>query len=110
MVIFANLFKQVIQKNESFNISLDIPHEFPSLNETHALPIETRIKRKFSNLERLEAKLWKSRASIKEAAMSGNQTDDSDYVPSGPMYWDANAFHRYDAIFRSLLIYFVWSS
>ncbi|XP_009779883.1 probable glycosyltransferase At5g03795 [Nicotiana sylvestris] len=84
----------VIQKNESFNISLDIPHEFPSLNETHALPIETRIKRKFSNLERLEAKLWKSRASIKEAAMSGNQTDDSDYVPSGPMYWNANAFHR----------------
>ncbi|XP_009617934.1 putative glycosyltransferase At5g03795 isoform X2 [Nicotiana tabacum] len=85
----------VIQKNESFNIiSYDKPHEFPSLNETHALPIETRIKRKFSNLERLEAKLGKFRAAIKEAATSGNQTDDADYIPSGPMYWNANAFHR----------------
>lgn len=110
MVIFANLFKQVIQKNESFNISLDIPHEFPSLNETHALPIETRIKRKFSNLERLEAKLGKFRAAIKEAATSGNQTDDADYIPSGPMYWNANAFHRCGAVYRSLLICFCCSS
>lgn len=101
-LIYICLFfflKQVItQKNVTFNISLEKPHELSSLNETHALQIEPKIKKKFTNLEKLEVKLGKARAAIKEAATFGNQTDDSDYVPSGPMYWNAKAFHRYGSV------------
>ncbi|XP_059649893.1 probable glycosyltransferase At5g03795 [Cornus florida] len=47
----------------------------------------------FSNLERLEAGLGQARAAIRKAK-NGNQTQDPDYIPNGPMYWNATAFHR----------------
>ncbi|CAK9160427.1 unnamed protein product [Ilex paraguariensis] len=78
---------------ESFNITTNIPHVFPSWNETHALPLSGRLERKHSNLLRLEAGLGRARGAIREAK-NGNQTHDPDYIPTGPMYWNAKAFHR----------------
>lgn len=62
-------------------------------NITIADPPKSRTPRVISSLERLEAGLVRVRAAIKEAR-NGDQLADPDYVPTGPMYWDAKAFHR----------------
>ncbi|CAJ1974762.1 unnamed protein product [Sphenostylis stenocarpa] len=52
---------------------------------------------KHSKLRRIEEKLAKARYSIREASKIRNLTStlqDPDYVPHGPIYRNANAFHR----------------
>ncbi|KAL3532026.1 hypothetical protein ACH5RR_005547 [Cinchona calisaya] len=66
-----------IKKNEgSFNVTV-IP----------------RSKKRYSNLEILEASLSEARAAIKEAE-TGQEAPDEDFIPKGPMFWNAAAFHR----------------
>lgn len=65
------------------------------VNESQSSPIlKARRQREYTNLERLEARLMRSRSAISEAKIR-NQTQDSEYTPIGPMYWNAKAFHRY---------------
>ncbi|CAI9089757.1 OLC1v1024390C1 [Oldenlandia corymbosa var. corymbosa] len=58
-------------------------------------PLPRQMKR-YKQLERLETVLSKAKSSIREAARNGSMIsthEDADYIPQGPMYWNANAFH-----------------
>ncbi|TXG55594.1 hypothetical protein EZV62_020850 [Acer yangbiense] len=55
------------------------------------------IVRRYNKLEKLEAGLARARSFIRQAALIRNSTSthqDPDYVPCGPIYRNANAFHR----------------
>ncbi|GJT38027.1 probable glycosyltransferase [Tanacetum coccineum] len=83
-----------IAKEDDLNVtSLSGPDLFLSTNQTIGIHVDTRINKTYTSLDRLEARLSQVRAAIKEAD-SGNRTHDPEYVPDGPMYWNAAAFHR----------------
>lgn len=74
----------------------EIDKDISSKGEEHGNATKGVLKM-YSRLERLEAILAKSRTSIREAARNGSMISnhhDPDYVPQGPMYHNANAFHR----------------
>ncbi|ESQ40291.1 hypothetical protein EUTSA_v10016080mg [Eutrema salsugineum] len=64
-----------------------------SNNVTSTASSEQIKKRVMSNLEKIEFELQKARVAIKAASMD-DPVDDPDYVPLGPMYWNAKVFHR----------------
>lgn len=67
-----------------------------SFNETHAIPLSSRINNKrFTQLEKLEAEMRNARNVIRGgSATNSSSSNDPDYVPIGPMYWNPNSFHR----------------
>ncbi|XP_075081559.1 putative glycosyltransferase At5g03795 isoform X2 [Nicotiana tabacum] len=68
-----------------------------SNEEEHGNNATAGVLKMYSRLERVEAILAKSRSSIREAARNGSMISnhqDPDYVPQGPMYHNANSFHR----------------
>jgi hypothetical protein len=67
-------------------------------NEALDLASKTRHKTEHTSLEKLEAGLQKARVALKEAK-NGKQADDPDYAPAGPMYWNAEVFHRFVKLF-----------
>ncbi|XP_021289901.1 probable glycosyltransferase At5g03795 [Herrania umbratica] len=79
--------------SDGLNISMTgIPNTATPLNESIALPLN-QSRQVRTKLDKLEAGLQRARAAIKEAK-NGSLLQDRDYVPIGPMYWDAKAFHR----------------
>ncbi|KAK3005664.1 hypothetical protein RJ639_006109 [Escallonia herrerae] len=82
-----------VNKEESLNITANGTRIIPSLNQSHDFPIDVRIRKEYTSLDRLEAGLGRARAAIRDAK-NGHRLNDSDYIPTGPMYWNPSIFHR----------------
>lgn len=76
-----------------------------SLKESDEVGVNATAKviKRYSSLAKVEASLAKARSAIREAARVRNLTsvhEDPDYVPRGPIYRNANSFHRYQSHYK----------
>lgn len=82
----------IAQQEQKLNVTVAAP-SLPPTNKSDSFLMKTFI-RKPSNLMKIESHLEQARAEIKRAKNITNQIQDSDFVPKGPMYWNANEFYR----------------
>ncbi|KAL8214500.1 hypothetical protein R6Q57_003949 [Mikania cordata] len=82
-----------IAKEDDLNMTLIGPDFFATTNQTRVFSVDRGKNRKYTSLDKLEARLGRVRAAIKESE-SRNKSHDPDYVPNGPMYWNGASFHR----------------
>lgn len=96
-----NLTQPLLQQNGSqeinflkVNVSNDKTTKLEySFNESY-IPMKEILTTKNSPiLNKAEVGLFRARAAIR-AAIYGNQSQDPDFLPTGPMYWNAKSFHR----------------
>ncbi|GLT25786.1 hypothetical protein SLA2020_008950 [Shorea laevis] len=91
----AEQASQVQQFSESDDAASRGNSSSPSINESPSLPLSPKRRRVKTNLDKLEIGLLQARAAIRAAAAAnGSRVQDPDYIPSGPIYLNAKAFHR----------------
>lgn len=88
-----SIFMQNATKESTSDFSVNVAGHVPTLNESYGFVEKAWRKRLYTDLERLEAGLRRARSRIREAKI-GKPVEDPDYVLGGPMYRNANAFHR----------------
>eukprot|EP00268_Persea_americana_P023624 TRINITY_DN2317_c0_g1_i1.p1 TRINITY_DN2317_c0_g1~~TRINITY_DN2317_c0_g1_i1.p1 ORF type:complete len:522 (+),score=66.24 TRINITY_DN2317_c0_g1_i1:454-2019(+) len=84
----------LLANNTNFLVKQADDKQVIQLNDT----LKTKMRRVSSRVIRVEASLARARALIREAAKNESglpsAQQDPDYVPYGPVYRNANAFHR----------------
>nr|GMC79600.1 probable glycosyltransferase At5g03795 isoform X1 [Ipomoea batatas] len=85
------------------NLTSIVGSLLPTEHEETRNGTSSSSSRRYSKLEMLEAGLARSRASILRGKYP---TKDDDFIPDGPMYWNASAFHRsYLEMEKTLKVY-----
>nr|GME16454.1 probable glycosyltransferase At5g03795 isoform X1 [Ipomoea batatas] len=92
------------ETNQTYqNLTIIVGSLLPTEHEETRNGTSSSSSRRYSKLEMLEAGLARSRASILRGKYP---TKDDDFIPDGPMYWNASAFHRsYLEMEKTLKVY-----